>query len=76
MIALALAGMWLMRRRGATVGKWFARLAMRGSSPRCSRTRVGWIFTEAGRQPWVVQGLLKTAQGVSPIASARRCWCR
>ena len=27
----------------------------------------GWIFTEMGRQPWVVYGLLKTAQGVSPV---------
>ena len=26
----------------------------------------GWIFTETGRQPWVVFGLLKTAAGVSP----------
>jgi cytochrome d ubiquinol oxidase subunit I len=26
----------------------------------------GWIFTEMGRQPWVVQGLLTTASGVSP----------
>ncbi len=27
---------------------------------------VGWIFTETGRQPWLVFGLLKTADGVSP----------
>ena len=26
----------------------------------------GWILTEMGRQPWIVQGLLTTAQGVSP----------
>ncbi|QLG49086.1 cytochrome ubiquinol oxidase subunit I [Natrinema halophilum] len=26
----------------------------------------GWIVTEVGRQPWVVQGLLKTESGVSP----------
>ncbi|CAB1128450.1 cytochrome bb' ubiquinol oxidase, subunit I [Candidatus Hydrogenisulfobacillus filiaventi] len=26
----------------------------------------GWIMTEVGRQPWVVYGLLKTADGVSP----------
>jgi cytochrome d ubiquinol oxidase subunit I len=26
----------------------------------------GWITTEMGRQPWIVQGLLTTAQGVSP----------
>ena len=29
----------------------------------------GWIFTEMGRQPWVVYGLLKTAKGVSPIGT-------
>jgi cytochrome d ubiquinol oxidase subunit I len=26
----------------------------------------GWILTEMGRQPWIVQGLLKVEQGVSP----------
>ena len=29
----------------------------------------GWIFTEMGRQPWVVFGLMKTADGVSPNLS-------
>ncbi|AKU06598.1 cytochrome ubiquinol oxidase subunit I [Haloferax gibbonsii] len=27
---------------------------------------VGWIVTEVGRQPWVIQGVLKTSDGVSP----------
>ena len=26
----------------------------------------GWILTEAGRQPWIVHGLLKTEDAVSP----------
>ena len=26
----------------------------------------GWVTTEMGRQPWIVQGLLTTAQGISP----------
>ena len=26
----------------------------------------GWVMTEMGRQPWIVQGLLKTEDGVSP----------
>ncbi len=26
----------------------------------------GWILTEMGRQPWIVQGLLLTAKAVSP----------
>ena len=30
----------------------------------------GWIFTEMGRQPWVVAGVLPTASGVSPTVSA------
>lgn len=30
----------------------------------------GWIFTETGRQPWVVSQLLKTADAASPTVSA------
>jgi len=26
---------------------------------------LGWIVTEVGRQPWVIQGVLKTSEGVS-----------
>ncbi len=29
----------------------------------------GWIMTEVGRQPWIVNGLLRTADGVSPIGA-------
>ena len=27
---------------------------------------VGWIFTEMGRQPWIVFGVMTTEQGISP----------
>jgi cytochrome d ubiquinol oxidase subunit I len=30
----------------------------------------GWVLTEMGRQPWIVQGLLKTEQGITPTNSA------
>jgi cytochrome d ubiquinol oxidase subunit I len=29
----------------------------------------GWIVTEAGRQPWLVYGLMRTADGASPIGT-------
>ncbi|MCC2594668.1 cytochrome ubiquinol oxidase subunit I [Tessaracoccus sp. OS52] len=29
----------------------------------------GWIFTEMGRQPWIVAGVLPTSAGISPTAS-------
>jgi cytochrome d ubiquinol oxidase subunit I len=27
---------------------------------------LGWVVTEVGRQPWVIQGIIKTSEGVSP----------
>lgn len=32
---------------------------------------MGWILAEVGRQPWIVYGLLKTAQAASPVASVQ-----
>jgi cytochrome d ubiquinol oxidase subunit I len=30
----------------------------------------GWMLTENGRQPWIVQGLMETSEGVSPSVSS------
>jgi cytochrome d ubiquinol oxidase subunit I len=32
---------------------------------------LGWTVTEVGRQPWLVYGLMKTAEGVSPVSAAQ-----
>jgi cytochrome bd-type quinol oxidase subunit 1 len=32
------------------------------------------MLTENGRQPWIVQGLMQTSQGVSPSVSAASIW--
>jgi cytochrome d ubiquinol oxidase subunit I len=34
----------------------------------------GWIFTEMGRQPWAVFGLMTTATAVSPGVSVGEAW--
>ena len=34
----------------------------------------GWLLTESGRQPWVVQGLLKTVNANSPSVSSTDIW--
>ncbi|MFW6334697.1 MAG: cytochrome ubiquinol oxidase subunit I, partial [Desulfosalsimonas sp.] len=31
----------------------------------------GWFVTEVGRQPWMVQGLMRTAETASPVSSAQ-----
>jgi cytochrome d ubiquinol oxidase subunit I len=30
-------------------------------------TEAGWTVTEVGRQPWVLQGILRTADAVTPM---------
>ncbi len=35
---------------------------------------VGWYIAEAGRQPWIVVGLQKTANAVSPNLSSGEVW--
>jgi len=36
--------------------------------------QMGWMSAEVGRQPWIVQGLLRTADAVSPKVSASEIW--
>jgi len=31
----------------------------------------GWVVTEAGRQPWVIYGVMRTADAVTPVADVR-----
>ena len=34
----------------------------------------GWLLTENGRQPWIVQGLMKTINANSPSVSSTDIW--
>jgi cytochrome bd ubiquinol oxidase subunit I len=63
---LAAAGLWLTRRRRAPRSRWFYRAVIWGVALPYLAIAAGWIFTEMGRQPWTVFGLLTTAKSVSP----------
>jgi cytochrome d ubiquinol oxidase subunit I len=67
---LAFAGLWLTRRRRIPRARWFYRAAIWGVALPYLATTMGWIFTEMGRQPWTVFGLMTTAQSVSPGVTA------
>ena len=65
-VAVAALGLWLTRRGRTpesplfwTVALWTMPLPLLGSL-------VGWVFTEVGRQPWIVFGEQLTRDGVSP----------
>jgi cytochrome bd ubiquinol oxidase subunit I len=68
--ALALLGLWLIRRRRVPGSKWFWRAALWTLPFPLIANSFGWIFTEMGRQPWVVFGQLFTRDGVSPHVPA------
>jgi cytochrome d ubiquinol oxidase subunit I len=67
---LAAVGLWLTRRRRVPRSRWFYRVALWGLFLPYLASTMGWIFTEMGRQPWTVFGLLTTAQSVSPGVTA------
>ncbi|HZU76782.1 MAG TPA: cytochrome ubiquinol oxidase subunit I, partial [Dehalococcoidia bacterium] len=66
MFLIPLSGMLLARRRRLEHSAWFQRAALLGIGLPILGNWCGWIFTEVGRQPWVVFGLLKTSQSNSP----------
>ncbi|WP_214107455.1 cytochrome ubiquinol oxidase subunit I [Acrocarpospora catenulata] len=65
---LALAGLWFTRRGRFPRNPWFTRIALLGISLPFLANSLGWIFTEMGRQPWAVFGLMRTSAAVSPGA--------
>jgi cytochrome bd ubiquinol oxidase subunit I len=68
--ALAVWGLVLARLGRLAGSRWFNRLAIPAVALPFLASSLGWIFTEMGRQPWVVYGLLRTAAGVSPSVGA------
>ena len=68
MVALAFVGAWLRFRGRLYHTAWF-RLALIACAPLgWIAILAGWVVTEAGRQPYVVYGMLRTADAVSTIS--------
>ncbi len=63
---LAAGALWLTRRGRSPTGTWFWRAASWSILLPILANSTAWIFTEVGRQPWSVFGLLKTADSASP----------
>ncbi len=67
---VSVLGLWLMRRRRLPTSKWFYRIAVISVATPFLANSFAWIFTEMGRQPWVVYGVMTTEQGVSGTSLA------
>ena len=66
MLALTLAGLALWRRGQLASAMGFQRLCILTSPLGFLAVIAGWVTTEVGRQPWVVYGLLRTRDAVTP----------
>ncbi len=65
MFLIAAVGAWLYRKRKLQTTRWFLWTAVVAMSFPYIAATAGWILTEMGRQPWIVQNLLKTSAAVS-----------
>ena len=69
MLLLGLLGLLLRLRHKLYDTRWFQRFALGMGPSGLIALLAGWITTEVGRQPWVVYGVLRTADAASPLSS-------
>jgi cytochrome bd ubiquinol oxidase subunit I len=70
MIAAALYGGWLWWRGKLFETRWYLRVVAHSWWIGFVAVISGWIVTESGRQPWIVQGIMRTADATSPVPGA------
>ncbi len=68
MVLLGLWGFW--RRKRLASSQWFLRVAIWAIPLPFLMNTAGWLLTESGRQPWIVQGLQLTQDAASPSVGA------
>jgi cytochrome d ubiquinol oxidase subunit I len=70
LLSLSIVGAYLRWRDRLFTERWFL-VALVIASPLSFIVIIsGWIVTEAGRQPWVVYGALRTSDAASPLVAA------
>jgi cytochrome d ubiquinol oxidase subunit I len=70
MIAAALLGAFLWWRGTLFETRWYLRIMAQCWWIGFVAVICGWVVTETGRQPWIVQGVMRTADATSPVPGA------
>ncbi|MFZ7127272.1 MAG: cytochrome ubiquinol oxidase subunit I [Desulfobacterales bacterium] len=61
----------LIRWKTITGNRWYLKLMLYSIPLPYIANELGWIVTEVGRQPWIVYGLMRTSDAVSPVAGSQ-----
>ena len=67
---VAVAWLWWTRRGRTPTNRWAYVLGFWSLGLPFAANAMGWVFTEMGRQPWTVFGVLETADSDSPTVAA------
>jgi cytochrome d ubiquinol oxidase subunit I len=71
---VAVWGLWLNRRKKLATSRRFLWAAQWVVVLPFLMNTAGWFLTEIGRQPWIVQGIMLTRNGLSPSVSTTELW--
>jgi cytochrome d ubiquinol oxidase subunit I len=66
LLLAAVLGLVWWRRRRMPESRWFLRGVAVSGVAAVVAMEAGWVVTEVGRQPWIVYGILRTEDAVSP----------
>jgi cytochrome bd ubiquinol oxidase subunit I len=69
LVALWAAWRYLRGRRQHTWldSKWFLRVLVIAAPLGFIAIETGWVVTEVGRQPWIIYGVMRTSEAVTPM---------
>jgi cytochrome bd ubiquinol oxidase subunit I len=64
-LLIGVYGLWLLRRQKLGMSRRFLWVAIWAAVLPFLMNTAGWLLTESGRQPWIVQGIMLTKNGIS-----------
>ena len=68
---MAVLSLWILgralRRQDLCSNRWLLRAVAVAAPMGFIAIEAGWTVTEVGRQPWIIQGVLRTADAVTPM---------
>src|ERR1700728_2186714 len=73
-LLIAVWGLWLIRRGKLATSRLFLWVAIWAATLPFILNTAGWLLTESGRQPWIVQGIMLTKNGISPTVGTTWLW--
>jgi cytochrome d ubiquinol oxidase subunit I len=66
MLSIAV-GWFAWKRRGVPDDKWLLRALVAAGPLGFLAIEAGWVVTELGRQPWIIYGVMRTKEAVTPM---------